>query len=293
MNFKTLAVAAALVAAGTANAAISTFNTSAASVAGNGSLVLLMLDSTGDATQSLTVDLGLNFSDFVNNGRFSKSGTSIIWNLANNTVTGETRPDLSIAGTPISFAGSNNWSTQLATFKGLSDAAETKFAVISGSQKNSTAVGFLTTAPVDDTSDAVPTGDVANFASVNRDLIGKVATKGTIASADNGAYSAAATDVSYVGSAYDSTDGLGWLGNSAWSTWGDLGTSLHFKQVNANGTATDLGQMNSQGFMDVGTFTLQGDTLTYTVGVPEPESYALAIVGLLGMAAVARRRAAK
>jgi hypothetical protein len=291
MNFKTLAVAAALVAAGTANAAISSF--SGGTSIGNGSLVLLMLDDTGDATQSLTVDLGLNFSDFANGGRFSKAGTSIIWNLAANTVTGETRPDLSVAGTAISFTGSNNWSSQLSTFQGNSDAAETKWTVISGAQKTSTANAFLMTAPLDDASDSVPTADVAKMVQITGKLIGTLGNKGTITSADNGAYSAAATDASYVGTTYGSyNDGNGWLNNSAWNTYGDLGSSLHFKQVNANGSALDIGQTAIDP-QNIGTFTLQGNTLTYTVGVPEPESYALAIVGLLGMAAVARRRAAK
>jgi hypothetical protein len=290
MNFKTLAVAAALVAAGTANAAISSF--SGGTAIGNGSLVLLMLDDTGDATQSLTVDLGLNFSDFANGGRFSKAGTSIIWNLAANTVTGETRPNLSVAGTAISFTETNNWASQLSIFQGNSDAAETKWAVISGAQKTSVANAFLTTAPLDDASDSVPTTSVAQFTQVTSKLIGSLGNKGTITSAANGAYSAAATDLSYVGTAYETSDGLGWLGNSAWATWGDIGTSLHFKQVNANGGAFDVGQTAIDP-QNIGTFTLQGNTLTYTVGVPEPESYALAIVGLLGMAAVARRRAAK
>jgi hypothetical protein len=290
MNFKTLAVAAALVAAGTANAAISSF--SGGTSVGNGSLVLLMLDDTGANTQSLTVDLGLSFSDFANTARFAKSGTSIIWNLANNTVMGSTITNGVTSA--ISFTGTNDWASQLAIFKANSEAAETKFAVISGAQKNSTASAFLSTAPTDDESTSVPTAAVAKWTQVTSKLIGTLGTKGTITSADNGAYAAPSTDISYVANTFDVSDGTGWLGNNpSWMTYGDLGTSLHFKQVNANGTATDVGQMNSLGYADIGTFTLQGDTLTYTVGVPEPESYALAIVGLLGMAAVARRRAAK
>jgi hypothetical protein len=298
MNFKTLAVAAAIVAAGTANAAISSFSGGTSN--GNGSLVLLMLDSTGANTQSLTVDLGLTFNDFASGGAYSKVGTAIVWDLANNTVIGSTI-DANGVKTNISVAGVNDWASQLSIFKGASDAAETKWAVISGSQKTSTANAFLTTAPVGGPTSGQlnqqTTGLIANMTQITAPLIGNLGTtKGTITSADNGAFSAAATDSAYVGTAYGGVtpaNNFGWKGNVKWNTFAANGSSQTFEQINANGTKAQIGAMNSFGYMDVGTFTLQGDTLTYTVGVPEPESYALAIVGLLGMAAVARRRAAK
>jgi hypothetical protein len=295
MNFKTLAVAAAIVAAGTANAAISSFNGGTSN--GNGSLVLMMLDSTGGTTQSLTVDLGLSFNDFASGGVYSKAGTSIIWDLANNTVMGSTRPDLSVAGTAISFTGTNDWASQLAIFKANSDAAETKWAVISGSQKGTAVNGFLTTAPVGGPTAAqltqTSTTLISNMGGINASVITSLGNKGTITSADNGAFSAGATDGSYVGTGYGLSTTNGWKGNIKWASYALNGTSQSFEQVNANGTKAQVGQANIAGYFDAGTFTLQGDTLTYTVGVPEPESYALAIVGLLGMAAVARRRAAK
>jgi hypothetical protein len=286
MNFKMIAAVAALVAAGTANAAIDSFSVSAVT-AGNGSLALLKLDSTGDTTQSLIADLGLNYNDFATGSALTQAGTTIVWNFANNTIT---KNGAVVTGV------TNDWASQFSTFAANSDAAETKWAVISGSQKGTSVQGFLTTGPVDaDSVFAQQTPTITSaMGGVNTPLIVGSASKGTIGTADNGAASLASTDAAYIGKStvFGTTDFNGWRNSTKWSVWNDVGSTSNFIAVNKSGAENFVGDttLAANGYA---TFTLSGNTLTYTVpSVPEAETYALALAGLLSVA-VFRRRAAK
>ena len=132
MNFKMIAAAAALLAAGAANAAITSFD--GGTVAGNGSVVLLKADTTGTTTQGLTVDLGFNYLDFANNGALTAAGTTIVWDFSANTIT---KNGALVTGV------TNDWAAQFAIFAANSDAAETKWAIASGSQMGTKVTGFL------------------------------------------------------------------------------------------------------------------------------------------------------
>lgn len=283
MNFKMIAAAAAFLAAGAANAAITSFD--GGTVAGNGSVVLLKADTTGTAVQGLTVDLGFNYLDFANNGALAQAGTTIVWDFSANTIT---KNGALVTGV------TNDWASQFAIFAANSDAAETKWAIASGSQKGTAVTGFLASGnPTAAQFTQQTTTLISQMGLVDSNatsgLIKSLGSKGTITSADNGAYAMGSTDSSYVGTDYSLTTINGWKNNIKWSTWLADGATSAFTQVSANGTKT---------LIPNATFQLVGNTLTYSVAggvtpsVPEPESLVLALAGVLGLA-LARRRAAK
>lgn len=290
MKLNKIAAVAALLAAGAANASVDMFD--GVTAAGNGSLIMVMADTTAGDTgvvQGLTVDLGFHYADFANGGIFAQKDQTIVWDFSANTI--------SVNGSIMSGV-TNAWSGEFATFAANSDAADTKWAVISGSQKGTTVTGFLTTGvpTASQLTQQSPTVTGAMNA-VNNPLLKNALAKGTLGSADNGAYSMGSTDNAYVGTAYSLTSIKGWKNNIKWDTWNVDGAQTNFTQVNANGSESTVyadGTPSAQLLNGFGTFTKSGATLTWTTAaVPEPESYALALVGLAAAGFVARRRSAK
>jgi hypothetical protein len=303
MKLQKIVAAVALLAAGAANAAVAQFD--GVSTIGNGSLIMVMADTTGTTTQGLTVDLGFNYSDFQVGGLLNQANQTVVWDFAANTI--------SVNGS-ILGGMTNDWADQYGIFAANSDAAETKWAVISGAQKGTTPSGYLTTGQPTAVQLTQQTPAVtANMVAVTNPLLKNAQAKGTIGTADNGAYAMGSTDTAYVGTAYSLTSIKGWKNNIKWDTWNVDGASTNFYQVNANGSEAVVansanfafdpatheldatGQLN--GF---GTFTKLGTTLTWKTAsiaaipaVPEPESYVMALVGLAAAGFVARRRAAK
>lgn len=300
MKLQTIVAAAALLAFGAANAAVDQFDGVTSN--GNGSLLLLKLDSTGATTGGLTVDLGFNYNDFLNNAGLAAANQKVEWNFAANTI--KVNGNLMTGVT-------NDWASQFSAFAG--DAAETKWAIASGSQKGTTVAGFLasgtpTTAQMTQQTSAV----TANMGAVNVPLIKQAQTLGTLASADNGAYAMGSTDVGYVGTAYSLTTINGWKNNIKWGTWNADGASTNLTQVINNGSEkavadSSLYTVDVDHVLDAtntlngkGTFTLTDNTLVWqtakimdvTPAVPEPETYVLALSALAALVAF-RRRAAK
>ncbi len=297
MKLQKIVAAVALLAAGAANAAVDQFdgttivNGQVISAMGNGSLIMVMADTTGTTVQGLTVDLGFHYSDFQVGGALSQMNQTVVWDFSANTI--------SVNGSILTGI-TNDWADQFATFAANSDAAETKWAVISGAQKGTTVSGFLTTGTPSALQLTQQTPTVTGGMNlVNIPLLRNAQAKGTLASADNGAYAMGSTDNAYVGNAYALTSVKGWKNNVKWDTWNVDGARTNFWQVNANGSESVVFDASAAGGVDAGllngfgTFTKSGNTLVWTTAVPEPESYALALVGLAAAGFVARRRAAK
>ncbi|MFN4264536.1 MAG: PEP-CTERM sorting domain-containing protein [Aquabacterium sp.] len=312
MKLQHIAAAVALVAAGAANASIVKMDGGEAVAYGDSSVLLVMLDSTGAQTRGLTIDLGFSYSDFAvpytgSLGPVPAAGTllgpdtSVTWDFSANTIT--------LNGSVLSGM-TNDWSSQVEDFLANSQLAETKFALVAGSTRGTGPGAFLATGtPTASQLSSQNSSATANFALV-APLFTNNNTRGTHASADNGAYSMASTDVGYVGTDYAATTSIGgWKNNLKWNGWTSVGGRTNVRQLLSNGqeriagdTSTFAGGVSAYDTTGLlnnnGTLALSADgrTLTWNTAVsaapiPEPESYALALLGLAAAGFVARRRA--
>lgn len=284
MKLQHIAAAVALVAAGTANAAIAT--------GGNGSLVLIAYDKAGGTTTAGVFDLGLTLDDLVGaagNGTTGPTATSLAglgqglqWNFLNNTIT--------VGGVVTSFGGSNDWTAAWNTLLANSDAADLSFVVTAfdsvgyGAQVRSLVTGkpnapqtFTATQAMNLTAIA---GGKAN------DIFTPIANKGTIASAANGAYTFTAAD-----GATTRANGYAMAGDGFANEW----RTANQLQGETNASSfTSLYIVDGAGkkFELEGTLSLSAANGTLTLAVPEPTTYALLVTGLAVVGAAARRRRA-
>jgi hypothetical protein len=297
MNFKMIAAAAALVAAGTANASLDNF------LSANSSVVFFGYNTTTGT--SVIADLGVSLNDFmpaytvigdpgaVAQGQLDQAGAKAVWNFNANT--------LSVNGSLVNGPITNNWSTNFASFLSSVGSSNFKWGVIAGDNtSNVDAVGkYLTSGnPTDQNLIDQSASQTANMGQVNA-LYTNLASK--LGSAANGSYYAASpSDTGYVAK------------NTNFNTQGNWLTNLGFQAV-VNGSTAAASTSALSLIVEDGTnyrvgvdgtafghLTLDavGGTLTWqaagavTPSVPEPSSYGLALVGLAA-AFVARRRAAK
>ncbi|MFN4264534.1 MAG: PEP-CTERM sorting domain-containing protein [Aquabacterium sp.] len=312
MKINQITCAAALCIGVSANAGIAKMDGGELVGYGDSSVLLVMLDSTGAQTRGLTVDLGFSFSDFgftynavggvVNGtGALAAANTSVTWDFSANTI--------NLNGTVLSGM-TNDWSSQVEDFLANAQLNETKFALVAGSTRGVSPGSFLATGtPTAAQLSSQNGGATANFALV-APLFTNNNTRGTHATADNGAYSMASTDVGYVGTDYAATTSIGgWKSYLKWNGWTDVGGRTNLYQLLSNGRERALGDNVTFGptilLNDRGTLSLASDARTLTwstytplslptepTPLPEPESYALGMLGLMACGVVARRKKA-
>jgi len=307
MKLQHIAAAVALAVAGSANAAVDQFST------GNSSFFLVAYDNAGGSfTQTASLfDLGFNLNDIAGAtgnaangalGTLAQAGTNVVWNFNTNTVT--------INGTVASI-GTNDWSGNFAKLVANSDAGQIRWTV--GAADSTGILGdqrYLITgqpnASALSTQNGTNTTGLAGSAGLLNNT--NVTSKGTLSSADNGAWTFAATAgdgaaTAANGYVIDSTI----FGTGNWRTKNVLttptvldGAQQNLWLADATGNEIRLGQLpvgqTVPGFLNNSTtlvFNSVTGTLTMsTPAVPEPSTYAMALVGLALAGVVARRRRA-
>ncbi len=305
MKLQHIAAAVALAVTGTANAAIDNFTT------GNGSLFLVAYDNAGGSfTQTASLfDLGFNLNDIAGatgNGTTGASGSlltggqygsTVVWNFNTNTVT--------VNGT-VQNIGTNDWSGNFAKLVANSDAGQIKWTV--GGGDNTGILGdaryLITGQPTAAQLTNQNGSNSANLSGTNTLFGATIINKGTLSTADNGGWTfAAAVDGAATaanGYVIDSTIfGINWktrnlLGNAIVLD----GAQQNLWLADASGAEKRVGDAleTVPGFLNNSTtlvFNAAAGTLTMsTPAVPEPSTYAMALIGLALAGVVARRRRA-
>lgn len=248
---------------------------------GNGSLVLTLLDRT--ANVSATFDLGKNYSDFnvfgtsfVNSG-ISNRGVNLSWNLASNAAYApawnQYLTNASLSNTQYAVIAADGW-------MGVSGAGAAGFVTTFKLSGNTLATSGLLA--------AINNYDFYINSNVSDDLV--VFQNHT--SNANGASVANAGDA--LASSYFSVSGR--ANGTGPVVMGNIGESLSVAQVLTGSSNFAASTVNVYGN---GAYFLLGanGVLTYgtdnpiTVGVPEPESWAMMLLGLGALAVVVRKRA--
>lgn len=308
MKLNLIVAAAALAAAGAANAAVDNF------ASGNGSISFLAYDNQGTAVGSVFVDLGVNVNDFAplvtgtfpdtsltfmeaSNTNFAASNTTAVWDFANNTVTKN--------GQLVSDSATNDFSAFNAFLGGI-DATTFRWGVIGGDSTPNLALGgnvqrYLTT--------GVPTASALTLqnssATSGNVLVDTMFNRQNVLAveANDSYYASSATDNGYVAKTDNFSAGK-WQNKLKWdaTTAGQVagGTSqTNFWFLSGTGQEMQVGDNSGAARPDLlnnkGTWTLDvtARTLTWSTPIPEPETYALVIAGLAVMGVAARRRQAK
>ena len=289
MELLTIAAAAILAFAGAANASLSNMES------GNSSVAFVSYDNVGAVQGSVFVDLGFSFNDFMPQsvggvaGNLSAENTSVVWNFGNNT----------IIKNGVAQASTNNFSA-FAAYTAAA-GADAKWGVMAGNTVTDVlgntsymATGKPTASQLTQQADSSPLQLVAPlYNNTNAAIAG---------SADNGSYFAtSAADAAWVASTANGIGAGNWQNNVRWSTVTNQ-TQLNAYYLYADGTEAVMGATVSAGadttglLNGKGTFTLDkvAQTLTWQTAVsavPEPSSYALALVALAAIGVTTRRKA--
>jgi hypothetical protein len=284
MKLQTIVAAVALAATGAANAALNDFTT------GNGSLAFIAYDNVtagaNPAVGSVFVDLGFELNAFDPSlaGNVAGLNNKIVWNFATNTIT--------LNGSTVA---ANNDFSAFSSFI-AANGADAKWGVIAGDSisipQRILATGTPTAAQLASENSSATAGSL---------LVQHLfANSGVSGAVDNGSYFAnSAADVSYV--ANGANFGTNWQNKLKWQTT-SANSQTNFTLALGDGSEVTVGESplgsDTTGLLNQrGTFTLDASAKTLTwataVAVPEPSTYALALIGLTAVGVMTRRRAAK
>lgn len=289
MKLQHIAAALALVAAGAANAAVQS------GANGDGSLFLIAFDKQNGTTTSGFFDLGYTLSSFAGaNGNGSSTtlgaltapNTTVVWNFNTSTIT--------LNGSQVTTLGTNDWTAAYTKLLANVDAGELQWVV---GAHDTTGFGAgkraIITGAADADADLLATQNAGTNSSLQaivstNDIFTPLTNKGTISSADNGAFTFTAAD----GDSSTRADGYVVAGNGFANNWRNanlLGGTKYAGETNGLWLEDGLGNEQLLGRV---TFNAANGTLTFTNAVPEPSTYAMALVGLCMVGLVARRRRA-
>jgi len=262
MNFKHIATAAALMAAGSAFANIAVNVPGAATNQGTG-LVFIVTDTVNE--KSFDYDTGIAFT------QFSATSTNLEKDIAADA----------------------NW----ASFYNAANAGNYVWSIVAGVNNGaSTSAGknaLLTSVTKGFDTSVIPTSSGGNINTIAANLNNVVIDV-------NNRLSGSPSPLSYVASKANAE--IAYVGNDGLKLDYHLIAGADFTTGNAIGTVASLLSLANTGGRGAGNvFTITGTTAAYFDGsklyvgaipaVPEPEAFGLALVGMLLAGAVARRRA--